>query len=304
VNVQKLLVALAPPWQHPNPNLSLPSAPRLATEATTAAAELPTHMSSAMVSFLYKPLSLQPCDAARLTQIYHRSNVADMFTSSELSDALTVYSKDVTKWVKHARTRFRHTLDPIRHSVVDCDHTELIDAYASLPIPSRYVNIVERYLPTMSLHGLIKSRQRFPLTNMQLIDKAVRSSLYKDVSTANNVIPGDIIALYKGVIDTCQSPMLRDTAHRALQHLQALWGPSVLSELLKGFRGDGTSIGYVVPANTQSVVVAIAVECVVHDLTYLPNTNISHWVSLSNYAIRCVLSRICADSLLPHVVSY
>lgn len=285
-------IDLGPPCSYANHKYVAPYLPRWETLSSEVRANLPSHMASDQISMLWGKLELDAKTAAAIKRIYHDQNTSGVPDIQAARQEGTLYDERVNKWISQVHGRRRKI--PPRGSWADPHHTheELTHIISLLPACSAWDHVIAEFIPSGMSCTPFKKRD----TSMDVIERAIRSSPYRNTNIVAQMVSGDQVALTRVAISYVQSTTLREQALEHFNRLLVRLGSPVFNRVLQGFRGDGTVMAYYLSPSIQSHASRVAVECLVSGFADHTDDTPSQWAWFLSAAQHSVLVYIAKNT--------
>lgn len=262
-----------------NPNMKLPSLPRLEYSAS----ELVKYIPANMVERDWLPMGLDACTATAIKRIYHEQNVSVVSDPcTRIRDELK-YTAENKVWLKSMLKRKGLRGKCRRMNAPSIEHDEFISKMRSESRDCSYDATFEVFIPKGGLD--VKP----PILSLEVIERAIRQSAFRDLTTARIVLDCDVYRLYREVVNKATNAATRLAANKTMDRLTSLLGPAVATKVLEGFRGDGNAIACLVSPNLASYIANLSIECMLYAPSEIVRMNESDWVmKLADISWCCV----------------
>jgi len=266
--------------------------PRRADSALTNLTDLPHHISAAQAQRDRSAMDITNAATAALQQMYHEQNFAKCISASSLKQKKSEYVSDLQKWNKTVEKydRAKYYIPRLRLVPV-CSRHEYGKYWVHCPHDDRYDITWRKFIPNAA--GWDTSP---PDTMLCTIDRAIRASAFRDLTTIQKVKEGSTLALIKYAINSCGNKVLRDNANMALERLRFVLGGSDAARVVAGMRMDGASITWLLPDPILGYLCNVVVEAVVEAERREKQFSVGEWAQLVSYASRCSLSYIAKST--------
>lgn len=217
---------VGPPWTQGECPIALPPLPQPYVHSIDLAAAIPTNMSEDWVRVMSQQLR-RNIDAPALVSMLHHANVSDSLRDRDRMMSARTWERAMLKWKEtYSRiTNFRASRVPL-----------------DIPRAAEYVRSNDLdILEYMVGRCPMRKVAWWQATPVETIFRAIAQSPFKDLATARTALKVGSLQAARMAVATCRDHQIRYRAHAELESLASKLGSVVVTRLLEGVHGVGSS---------------------------------------------------------------
>ena len=232
--------------------------PRYVDPRPPRLSELPHKMAQEQAQYDRSRLTISNASTGLLQEAYHEQNFSGCADSALEAEALSTYGRALDIWRTKVEGRRNSSRRNSRLLVYPaCDRQQYAQYWVTHVHSGHYDYTWRKYIPTRD-----DWEASPPPTPLCCIDKAIRLSGFKDITTVERLFYGNKIDLVLRAIDNCRVESVRMDAMSALSNLRRVLIDRDVARIVCGMRVDGPSLAWLLPDNVLSYTSNVIVTAV------------------------------------------
>ena len=266
--------------------------PRLKKSSPVDLESLPHKMSSSQARHDHDAMEISGTSAGVPMRGYKEQNYAGIPNAEARREAKEAYFHDIINWNRlvnssklGGRLKDRVTLCKLP------SHTEYIKFWQQYKRDQVFDETWEKYIP-----GREDWDRNGVSTKLSVVDRCLRFSKYKDMSTVEKIFAGSKWTLIDQLISGCDDEDLRARATQEINRIRLVLGHGMALRVVTGMRVDGSFVRWLFTDSIVSYLSNVIVTGALQDYSRSGERDNGRWADTLSRATRSVMRYVAVKT--------